>query len=75
MSQSYLFIDKAKRDAKAKELQAQGYRTRRSSMTNQLLHPMYVEDWPTKLTPAECGFGNTIYKTHFAKLYEVAIIN
>ena len=68
---SYLYMSKENRDAKARELQAQGYQVKRSSASNQLLHPMYVEDYPGKLTQVECGFGNTIYNTHFAKLYEV----
>ena len=71
----YTYMSKANRDAKVKELQAQGYRVRRYSMTNQLLHPMYVNDYPRKLTQAECGFGNTIYKTHFGHLYMVDIEN
>jgi len=72
--ESYLFMDKHNRDVKAKELQSQGLTVVRSSTSNQLLHPMYVEDYPRKLSPEECGFGNTIYKTHFAKLYIVEVV-
>jgi hypothetical protein len=35
---------------------------------------MYVEDWPYELSQAEKGFGNTLYRTHFAKLYNVEVI-
>jgi len=66
-----LYLNKATRDSRAKELQAQGVRVRRFSTRNQLLHPKYVEDYPRKLTQEECGFGNTIYKTYFAVLYGV----
>ena len=75
MKSHYLFMSKENRDRKAKELQQEGLQVRRSSISNQLLHPMHVEDYPRKLSPEECGFGNTIYKTHFSKLYEVKIIN
>lgn len=51
-------------------------RHRRSSDRNQLLHPMYVEDYEkvtgTKLSPEDKGFGNMIYKTYFARLYIIA---
>ena len=70
----YLFQSRENRDAKAKVLQAEGHTVRRSSISNQLLHPQYLEDYGRELSREECGFGNTIYKTHFAKLYEVEII-
>ncbi len=72
--QHYLFMNKQNRDSKARELQEQGYTVKRSSISNQLLHPQYVSDYPRKLSPEECGFGNTVYKTHFVKLYEVEIV-
>lgn len=54
------------RDARAKELKDLGYTVHKSSVRNQLLHPMYVTD---------AGFhgdrclGNCEYKTPFAVLY------
>jgi len=49
---------------------------KKSSIRNQLLHPMYVEDYEIetghKLTMADKGFGNDIYKTYFSVLYEIA---
>ena len=69
----YPYISKFLRDNKARDLKAEGYTVRKSSISNQLLHPQYVEDYPRKLSPEECGLGNTIYKTHFHKLYEVEV--
>lgn len=66
-----LYLSRVKRDARAKELEAQGVRVARSVVSNQLIHPQYIEDYPRELSLAERGFGNTIYKTHFAKLYKV----
>ena len=68
-----MYMDKHNRDARAKELRQSGYRVSRYSSRNQLLHPMYVEDYPRQLTTQECGFGNTIYQTHFAALYHVQV--
>lgn len=38
---------------------------RRSTMRNQNLHPMYVEDAPN----GDTGFGNTDYMTFWSVLY------
>jgi len=69
------FMTKAARDARARELTARGFRVRKSSIRNQQTHPMYVADYESvtgiRLTQADCGFGNTIYKTHFPVLYSV----
>lgn len=65
------YMDLKKRNKRAKELTKQGYSVRKSSTHNQQLHPMYVRDWPEKLSAADKGFGNTIYKTHFAVLYKL----
>lgn len=67
-----LFADKTNRDARARELKADGVKVTKSSIRNQLIHPMYVEDRKAGLTAEDCGFGNTIYKTHFAVLYELS---
>lgn len=49
------------------------YGGKRGSIRNQLLHPMYVEDYEEvtghNLSQADKGFGNTIYKTHFSVIY------
>jgi hypothetical protein len=65
-----LFQSKENRDARFKEMKAAGQRVRKSSITNQLLHPQYVEDFtgPEKL---DTGFGNTVYKTHFGVIYKI----
>jgi hypothetical protein len=41
---------------------------RRGTVTNQELHPMYVEDFegPEK---EQTGLGNTVYRTFFSELY------
>jgi hypothetical protein len=65
-----LYMSKANRDADFKK-----FGGRKSSIKNQLIHPMYVSDYTKEtgvvLTAADCGFGNTIYKTHFATLYRL----
>lgn len=67
-------MSKANRDAAFKHLgKSSGWR--KTSIRNQLLHPMYVEDFEQVtgigLIAADRGFGNTIYKTHFAVLYKI----
>lgn len=61
------YSDRAKRDARARELSRQGYRVRRYSTRNQLIHPMYLED--LKDTPA--AHSIYAYKTPFAAVYTV----
>lgn len=57
-----LFADRANRDA---AWTAEGRQGRRSSIRNQQLHPMYVEDRPS----GDTGFGNTDYQTFWSVLY------
>ena len=64
MRKHLLFSVKANRDAAWKK-----YGGRRSSIRNQQIHPMYVEETRTNLSSQDCGIGNTIYKTFFAVLY------
>ena len=52
----------------SKEVKAQH---KRRSTRNQLLHPMYVEDWPTPLSKEDKGFGNNLYRTYFSVLYSI----
>ena len=68
---SKLFMDRKKRDAEFKRLKAKGFNVRRSSTRNQLLHPMYVEDYPHDISEEQKGFGNNIYKTYFSVLYSI----
>jgi hypothetical protein len=70
-----LFQTKEARDQAYRDLLAQGIAKRditRTSHRNQLLHPMYVEDY-TGLEKHDTGFGNTVYKTHFAVLYVLRV--
>jgi hypothetical protein len=69
--QDELYAEKANRDARAKQLKADGCHVRRGSIRGQLLHPQYVEDRKQGLSDAERGFGNTIHKTHWPVLYRV----
>jgi len=66
-----LFINRKNRDAEFKRLKAMGHNVRRSTSRNQLLHPMYVEDYPRKIRDEEKKFGNTIYETYFSVLYKI----
>lgn len=67
------YMHKENRDARARALTAQGYRVKKSSMANQRMHPMYIEDYegPEKY---DTGFGNTVYQTFFAHVYTVETI-
>jgi hypothetical protein len=67
-----LFMSKEIRDREWKKLTP---RPRRSSIRAQQIHPQYIEDYTEVtgrvLTAADCGFGNTIYKTFFPVLYKL----
>lgn len=69
------FMNRANRDAAWKAAGGKNSGLRRTSIRNQLLHPMYVEDYEKEtgvlLTAADRGLGNTIYKTLFAVLYQL----
>jgi hypothetical protein len=67
----YTFEKKENRDKVYRKLKELGYRVSRGSIRNQLLHPEYVAEYRNMLTEAEKGFGNTLYRTHFAALYDV----
>lgn len=45
------------------------------TVRGQNMHPMYVKDYEEEtgivLTPEDKGFGNTLYRTYFRKLYVV----
>ncbi len=68
-----LFMSKARRDAEFKRLGGTKAGYKKTSHTNQLLHPMYVEDYAQEtgivLSEAEKGFGNSIYQTYFKCVY------
>jgi len=66
------YMRKENRDARYRELKAQGKKVKKTSIRNQLLHPQYVKDWPNELSAEDKGFGNTIYKTPFSVLYMVS---
>lgn len=66
------FAIRANRDARFRELKAQGVRDiRRGSMRNQLLSPDYVEDFAqTGRTASPNGFGGSS-PTFFAVIYTI----
>jgi len=65
------FMNMANRNARAKELKAQGKTVHLSSIRGQLLHPQYVRDYPNPEIQADNGIGNAHYKTYFKVLYSV----
>lgn len=70
------YMNKENRDKALKNmLPEEKKRHKKSSIRNQLLHPMYILDYEKEtgivLTEADKGFGNTIYKTQFAAIYSI----
>ena len=67
------YMNRKNRDEQARNWKKQGLQVKRYSYRNQLLHPMYVNDYTKEtgieLTSADCGLGNTIYKTSFSVIY------
>lgn len=67
------YQDKKNRDARAKELKAQGLTVIRRSSGPCELHPEYIKDWAHTLSAEDKGFGNTLYKTYFKNTYLVEV--
>ena len=70
------FMSKANRDQVWRSIPKDIQRMlRRSSIRDQLLHPMYVDDYTKEtgvtLKDEDMGFGNTVYRTYFSVLYEI----
>lgn len=69
-----IYMNKTNRDSAWKKIpKVERKNYVRTSFRNQLMHPMYVEDYEDEmgiqLTDADKGFGNEIYMTHFKVLY------
>jgi len=69
-------MNKKNRDEFWKGLSKEGQaRLRRTSARNQLMHPVYVDDYTEEtgvsLTRQDKGFGNTIYRTYFSVIYMI----
>jgi hypothetical protein len=68
------YQSKENRDARYKELLTQHNKAniKRSMVTNQLMHPQYIEDFvgPEK---DDTGYGNSSYRTFFSKVYKVEV--
>ena len=73
------FISKERRD---KEFEFRNKYTsndnyvRKTTLTNTRIHPMYIEDAKLEGLAKEAndtGFGNSVYQTHFKKLYAIQL--
>jgi hypothetical protein len=64
------YQSKEKRDARYKELKTLGWDVRKTSASNQLIHPQYVANFEGE-EKFDTGLGNTVYITSFVKLYTV----
>ena len=73
MSKHLNFQSKENRNKEYNKLKGLGYKVRKSSIRNQCLHPQYIQDYPIELTDKDKGFGNTLYKTYFACIYQIII--
>jgi len=67
---SLTFQSKETRKLVADRVRKLGYKVCNSSIRNQRLHPMYVDDWENDV---DSGFGNVQYKTFFSVLYLLGI--
>lgn len=77
MKDHYAYMNIKNRNAKSKELIAQGYKIRKSSIRGQEVHPEYVDDYQQNVRPLnamDTGFGNTMYRTYFKVLYLIDVI-
>jgi hypothetical protein len=68
---SDLYISKARRDARYRELKAQGQDVRRTSVRNQQLHPQYITDAAEEGITYQTGFGNSDYRRFWSVLYGI----
>jgi len=66
-----IYWNKENRDKAISILKANGYICRKKTIRNQKLHPEFIEDYTGTI---EIGFGNTMYKTFFSKLYVLEVI-
>ncbi|MHB8503432.1 MAG: hypothetical protein ACYDHE_21120 [Candidatus Acidiferrales bacterium] len=66
-----LYQSKDLRNARYRELKAQGKHVEYYSVRGQRLHPMYVEDLKDTPEGRDTGFGNTVYQALFPVLYGV----
>ena len=64
-----MYQNMSNRNARAKELKAQGYRVAKGRSVGSRLHPQYVKDYNGSF---ETGFGNTDYMTTWGTLYNLA---
>lgn len=69
-----IYLSKESRDKRYHVLKRQYRFVKKSMSYNQLLHPQFIEDFegPEKL---DVELGNTVYKTHFSRLYKIEASN
>jgi len=60
------YISKKKRDERAKELKAKGFKVRRNSARNQRIYPYYIEDYGKDYAET-----SLIFKVFFPVIYIV----
>ena len=66
------YQSRKKRDERYRELKKEFGSIKKGVCDNQLLHPMYVEDFEGS-EKKDTEFGNQVYKTYFKKLYSVSV--
>jgi len=70
-------MNRKNRDERYRKAVKEGRTCQRRTSSNQLFHPMNVEDFEqetgNQLSESDKGFGNIIYKTPFPKLYVLEI--
>jgi hypothetical protein len=66
---SLLWSNRELRDAEWRRMKDNGVQARRFVTGPSEMHPMYVEDLRDTPEGRDRGFGNTVYKTLFSKLY------
>ena len=62
------YLNLKTRNARVKELRAQGYTVIVRASRNQLIHPQYIVDWKGA-EKYDTGLGNPYYKTLVPKMY------
>ena len=64
------FMNKENRDKAFILVKQAGLNARKTTSSNQRIHPEYIEDYKGTI---ETGFGNSMYNMNFSKLYNLEI--
>lgn len=65
------YQSKERRDEAFKILKDKGISAKKTTSSSQEIHPEYIEDYKGEI---ETGFGNTMYRTYFKKLYNIEVL-